>query len=191
MAEPVRAPRIQTELPGPGAKALIDSDEKYTSPSYTRVYPLVAMKSNYLSHAGTHTSACGTTAYRGDLLGDGYASSVLVCEPIGHLVTRSIVEPDGVRLTAKRARPKNDFIASSDTWFRPASLATGPDGALYLADMYRLHVEHPKFLPDEIAQRLDWRAGEDRGGQRPHTSDRRAHTHPRRGHHRLAARLRA
>ena len=29
--------------------------------------------------------------------------------------------------------------------------------------MYRLHVEHPKFLPDEIAQRLDWRAGEDRG----------------------------
>ncbi|MEO1998849.1 MAG: PVC-type heme-binding CxxCH protein, partial [Planctomycetaceae bacterium] len=129
----------------------------------TRVYPLVEMKSNYLSHAGTHTSACGVTAYLGDLLGSAYHNSVFVCEPIGHLVTRSIVEPQGLRLVARRARPKADFLASSDTWFRPASLATGPNGALYLADMYRLWVEHPKFLPPEIAAKLDWRAGEDRG----------------------------
>ena len=129
----------------------------------TRVYPLVEMKSNYLSHAGTHTSACGVTAYVGDLLGPAYQNSVFVCEPIGHLVTRSIVEPNGLTLVAKRARPKADFIASTDTWFRPASLANGPDGSLYLADMYRLWVEHPKFLPPEIAAKLDWRAGEDRG----------------------------
>ena len=129
----------------------------------TRVYPLVEMKSNYLSHAGTHTSACGTTAYTGDLSDGDFLDSVMVCEPIGHLVTRSIVKPDGVRLTAERAQPKSDFIASTDTWFRPASLANGPDGALYLADMYRLWVEHPKFLPPEIAAKLDWREGEDRG----------------------------
>ena len=129
----------------------------------TRVYPLVEMKSNYLSHAGTHTSACGTTAYLGGLLGPAFDTSVFVCEPIGHLVTRSIVKPAGVTLTADRARAKADFLASNDTWFRPASLATGPDGALYLADMYRLWVEHPKFLPEEIAKRIDWRAGDDRG----------------------------
>lgn len=131
----------------------------------TRVYPLVDMKSNYLSHAGTHTSACGVTAYRGHLFDDSFHDSVFVCEPIGHLVTRTIVRPDreGVLLTAQRAREKADFLASSDTWFRPASLATGPDGALYVADMYRLWVEHPKFLPDDIAARIDWRAGEDRG----------------------------
>jgi putative membrane-bound dehydrogenase-like protein len=129
----------------------------------SRVYPLVEMKSNYLSHAGTHTSACGVTAYRGDLFAEEFQHSVFACEPIGHLVTRSIVKPDGVALTAQRARPKADFLASSDTWFRPASLATGPDGALYVADMYRLWVEHPKFLPEEIAKKLDWRAGDDRG----------------------------
>lgn len=129
----------------------------------TRVYPLVAMKSNYLSHAGTHTSACGTTAYLGDLAGGDFLNSVFVCEPIGHLVTRSVVKSGGVTLTAQRARDKADFLASTDTWFRPASLANGPDGALYLADMYRLWVEHPKFLPPEIARQLDWRAGDDRG----------------------------
>lgn len=129
----------------------------------TRVYPLVAMKSNWLSHAGTHTSACGVTAYRGDLFGADFQHSVFACEPVGHLVTRSITEPLGATLTAVRAREKADFIASTDTWFRPASLSTGPDGALYLADMYRLWVEHPKFVPDDVAAKMDWRAGEDRG----------------------------
>ena len=127
------------------------------------VFPLVEMKSNWLSHAGTHTSACGVTAYVGDLLGSGFANSVFVCEPVGHLVTRSIVKRDGAGLTALRARPKADFLAATDMWFRPASLANGPDGALYLADMYRLYVEHPQFFPEDIAERLDWRAGDDRG----------------------------
>src|SRR4051812_34918065 len=34
-------PQIRTALPGPRAQALLDRDAKYTSPSYTRVYPLV------------------------------------------------------------------------------------------------------------------------------------------------------
>jgi putative heme-binding domain-containing protein len=79
------------------------------------------------------------------------------------LVTRYLVQPNGAQLVAKRARAQADFLASTDTWFRPVSLANGPDGALYLADMYRLWVEHPRFLPQEVAQKLDWRAGEDRG----------------------------
>ena len=133
----------------------------------TRVYPLVSMKSNHLSHAGTHTSACGTTAYIGEHFPGSDMNSVrenvFVCEPIGHLVTRSIVRRDGLKLVAMRSQPKRDFVVSTDTWFRPSSLETGPDGALYLADMYRLWVEHPKFLPPEIAAKLDWRAGDDRG----------------------------
>jgi putative membrane-bound dehydrogenase-like protein len=129
----------------------------------TRVYPIVTMKSNWLSHAGTHTSACGVTAYRGGLFGAESDTSVFVCEPVGHLVTRSVIEPMGGTVTARRARETADFLASSDTWFRPVSLATGPDGALYLADMYRLWVEHPKFVPDDVAAKMDWRAGEDKG----------------------------
>jgi 4-aminobutyrate aminotransferase len=38
--EAVQVPWIRTELPGPRAGQLIATDEQYTSPSYTRVYPL-------------------------------------------------------------------------------------------------------------------------------------------------------
>lgn len=38
------APSIQTELPGPNAKALMERDERYSSPSYTRDVPLVVRR---------------------------------------------------------------------------------------------------------------------------------------------------
>jgi len=38
--EALQVPWIRTELPGPRASQLIATDEQYTSPSYTRVYPL-------------------------------------------------------------------------------------------------------------------------------------------------------
>ena len=34
-------PDIRTKLPGPRAQALLERDQRYVSPSYTRVYPLV------------------------------------------------------------------------------------------------------------------------------------------------------
>jgi len=38
------APRITTEVPGPIARSVIARDERYTSPSLTRVYPLVVAR---------------------------------------------------------------------------------------------------------------------------------------------------
>jgi 4-aminobutyrate aminotransferase len=38
----IAGPKIKTALPGPNAKRVLASDEKYISPSYTRSYPLVA-----------------------------------------------------------------------------------------------------------------------------------------------------
>jgi 4-aminobutyrate aminotransferase len=41
MEAKMKAPEIKTPLPGPRAKAIIDKDAKFVSPSYTRDYPLV------------------------------------------------------------------------------------------------------------------------------------------------------
>jgi 4-aminobutyrate aminotransferase len=39
---PAVGPKIKTALPGPNAKRILEGDQKYISPSYTRSYPLVA-----------------------------------------------------------------------------------------------------------------------------------------------------
>jgi 4-aminobutyrate aminotransferase len=37
-------PHLRTSLPGPNGKALLERDHRYTSPSYTRAYPLVVSR---------------------------------------------------------------------------------------------------------------------------------------------------
>ena len=43
------------------------------------------------------------------------------------------------------------------------AIENGPDGALYVVDMYRAVIEHPQFMPSELQHRPDLRWGEDRG----------------------------
>jgi putative heme-binding domain-containing protein len=58
-----------------------------------------------------------------------------------------------------------DFFASEDRWCRPVMARDGPDGALYIADMYRLMIEHPQWLPKEGQDELlpHYRKGDDKG----------------------------
>jgi 4-aminobutyrate aminotransferase len=39
-------PSIRTELPGPKARVLLECDEQFVSPSYTRIYPLVCSRAS-------------------------------------------------------------------------------------------------------------------------------------------------
>ena len=47
--------------------------------------------------------------------------------------------------------------------FRPVNLATGPDGALYVVDMYREMVEHPDFVPADLRAGVEFRRWHDKG----------------------------
>ena len=76
-----------------------------------------------------------------------------------------VLEPQGVSFRGHRAagEEKREFLASTDNWFRPTMLKTGPDGALWIADMYRAVIEHPEWIPDDWEARLDLRAGSEEG----------------------------
>jgi mono/diheme cytochrome c family protein len=83
------------------------------------------------------TSACSPWIYRGAWFPPGWRGDAFVCEPAGHLLQRLRITDDGWSRTAARAWPDRDFLASTDERFRPVALAEGPDGALYVADLYR------------------------------------------------------
>ena len=108
-------------------------------------------------------ASCGPIIEQGDLLPAGYHGNAFVCEPLSNLVHRRILEPAGVTFIARRAEQEREFLASSDPAFRPVNLATGPDGALYVVDMYRELVEHPQFVPETARDSVDFRRWHDRG----------------------------
>ncbi|HWN95134.1 MAG TPA: PVC-type heme-binding CxxCH protein, partial [Methylomirabilota bacterium] len=133
----------------------------------TRCFPISRTISRFNDpFAANHvTSGNSAMPYRDDLFGKEFATSIFISEPVHNLVHREVLEPDGVTFTSHRASDEatNEFLASSDNWFRPTMLKTGPDGALYIADMYRLVIEHPEWIPAEMQARMDVRAGADKG----------------------------
>src|SRR5262249_41648571 len=58
---------------------------------------------------------------------------------------------------------ESEFLASTDNWFRPVQAVTGPDGCLWVVDMYRYVIEHPRWIPPQELAKLDLRAGQGMG----------------------------
>lgn len=114
--------------------------------------------------AGYFTGATGVTIVRGDALGEAMRGVAIIGDVGSNIVHRKrIVAKDGVGFVGRRIDQRREFIASKDIWFRPVQFANGPDGALYIADMYREVIEHPKSLPPMIKKHLDLTSGRDRG----------------------------
>ena len=103
------------------------------------------------NNSGHFTSACSPMIYRDDLLFPDKEIHAFTCEPFHNLVQHMILKRDGYSFTAKRAEADGplDFFASKDRWSRPVMARTGPDGALWIVDMYRYMIEHPEWLPKE------------------------------------------
>ncbi|MGK0187323.1 MAG: putative membrane-bound dehydrogenase-like protein [Verrucomicrobiales bacterium] len=150
------------------AFAAPDPRVQVRAPGNPRVFPNKAIQKRFHSYeqAGRYTSACGPSIYRDDLLFPVIPMTAFTCEPFHNLVQRHRVLREGVSFNGKRADDGElDFFASKDRWCRPVMSRTGPDGALYIVDMYRYMIEHPDWLPPNGREELKafYRAGEDRG----------------------------
>jgi putative membrane-bound dehydrogenase-like protein len=133
------------------------------------VYPASSVEKRFHSfdQAGRFTSACGIEVYRDSVLFDDGKAHAFTCEPFHNVVQHHVLEDDGVTFKAVRdaAESKMDFLASEDRWCRPVMVRTGPDGALWVADMYRYMIEHPQWLPQNGKDELlpHYREGDDKG----------------------------
>jgi glucose/arabinose dehydrogenase/mono/diheme cytochrome c family protein len=83
------------------------------------------------------TSVTGQSIFRGDRLPKDFIGDYLVAEPVGRFIRRAHVsESDGI-ISLRNAYQQDEFISSTDMNFRPVNTYTGPDGCVYIVDMYR------------------------------------------------------
>ncbi|MGN7884882.1 PVC-type heme-binding CxxCH protein [Dyadobacter sp. 22481] len=127
-----------------------------------------SLKTGFTEYARDHfTGASGGTFYGGDGFPRAFQGSIFTGEVAGNLVHRDVIHTSSgspafsaVRDTGEKDR---EFLASTDSWFRPANLATGPEGYLYVVDMYRQHIETPVSIPEDLKTDMDFANGEQYG----------------------------
>lgn len=103
------------------------------------------------------TSVCAPVIYRGDRLPAELYGNAFLAEPAANLVSRAILNDDGTTLRVRKAYEKGEFLASTDERFRPVALSNGPDGTLYVVDMYRgiiqERIDITEYLHGQILKR--------------------------------------
>lgn len=136
-------------------------------PNANRIFPISQgiARYNHPESDGRVTAGCGLGIYRDDRLGAEFRGNAFICEPVGNLVHREVLSTNGVTFTSHRAKDESnsEFLASTDVWFRPVQARTGPDGALYVVDMARFLIEHPRWIPPERMATIKARAGAEMG----------------------------
>ena len=114
---------------------------------YSQVFPITHNpRFELLTAAGEFTSGCSLTHYLGGGFGPELEHSSLVAEPVHNLVHMDVWSETGSTFTASRVHEESEFLASTDSWFRPVFFYSGPDGSAYVVDYYREMIEHPEWM---------------------------------------------
>ncbi len=82
------------------------------------------------------TAATGPAIVRGDRLPADMKGDLLFAEPVGRLIRRARIENVEGLTILRNVYPEAEFLTSEDQLFRPVNISNGPDGTVYIADMY-------------------------------------------------------
>jgi putative membrane-bound dehydrogenase-like protein len=141
-----------------GANVRVASDQRVwparVTPGINRGYRPEMLREGRLKE---FTAACAPWLYRASLFGAEFYGNAFVCEPAAHLIKRNVLTARDGSIFAREAYERREFLASTDERFRPVNLTTGPDGALYIADLYRGVLEsrlyQTSYLREQIRER--------------------------------------
>lgn len=105
-------------------------------------------------------AASAPSIYRGNKYPKSYHGNAFVPEPSGNLVARYQLEDNDLSITPTKKLNEHpkwglvDFLASTDERFRPVATKTGPDGFLYVVDMYRGILQHKTYLTSFLKKQI-------------------------------------
>ncbi len=104
------------------------------------------------------TGACGPLIYLGGAFPPEFHGNAFIAEPCGNLVKRfSMHDTDGLRFEARNVYGGREFLSSTDERFRPVNIYDGPDGAMYVVDMYRGLIQHRLFVTSWLRAQVEER----------------------------------
>ncbi len=129
-----------------------------TTPGANRGYQTATLRED--GRLRTFTAACGPGVYRGHTYPSEFTDrvNIFVAEPVGNLVHRYVLEEsDDGTVAAVHGYDGASFVASTDERFRPVNTYSGPDGSLYLVDMYRGIIEHRDFITTHLMKHIQER----------------------------------
>jgi putative membrane-bound dehydrogenase-like protein len=109
----------------------------------------------HIPHTGNADRLTHTFIVYGGGLLKAYEGKILGPNPLMSRITVTKLERDG---STFKTIEENPMMTSTDGWFRPVDLKTGPDGALYIADFYEKRISHvdPRDTWDRSTGRI-WR----------------------------------
>jgi mono/diheme cytochrome c family protein/glucose/arabinose dehydrogenase len=103
----------------------------------------VRMPTGVLNH---FTATGGAEIVRAHRVPEDLKGDLLFTEPVGRLIRRAKIVKDGGFTQLRNAYPGSEFILSSDLLFRPVNIKTGPDGSLYIVDMYHGIIQEAQWI---------------------------------------------
>ncbi len=93
------------------------------------------------------TGVAGQEIFLGDKLPGAYGD-LFIPEPVGRLIRRAKVKHLDGKIFLENPYHQTEFLASTDPLFRPVFTATGPDGCLYVVDMYRGIIQEGNWVKE-------------------------------------------
>ncbi len=119
-------------------KTIIGDQKSYSSIKYEDLAYV------QIDRVGDFTAGAGAVVYDGGAWPEEYNGDYFTTEPTINIIHHQRLTPKTTSYEAKKqaGREETEFVRSTDMWWRPIEVRTGPDGAMYVGDFYNQAVIH-------------------------------------------------
>jgi putative heme-binding domain-containing protein len=108
-------------------------------PSFGKPHDGLGFVPPMMEHLHGSTAIAGVVCYEADEFPEAYHGNMFSGNVMTSRVNRNSLVYHGSTILC---REEEDFVKTTDPWFRPVDIQLGPDGALYVADFYNRIIGH-------------------------------------------------
>lgn len=108
-------------------------------PSFGKPHDGLGFAPKVMQHLHGSTAISGLVLVEDPIWPKEFQNNIFVGNVMTSRINRDVMHHQG---SSPKANEAEDFLKTSDPWFRPVDLRWGPDGAMYVADFYNKIIGH-------------------------------------------------